>query len=61
MVKSSHSSESLEAILQEENIADYDSDTGASEGEDPEPEMSASHDPSCIVPYLIPARSTLKS
>ena len=60
METSSHSSESVEAILQEENIVDYERDTGASEGEDPEHVTSASRKPSCIVPCLFPAQSTAR-
>ena len=35
MATSSHSSESLEDIIREENIADYSSDTVVEEGETP--------------------------
>ena len=36
MAKSSHSSESLEEIIREENNVDYDRDTVVEEGETPE-------------------------
>ena len=50
MAKSSYSSESLEEIVQEENIVDYGSDTVAPGGEDPDPNISASRGPSLIAP-----------
>ena len=58
MMKSLHSSESLEDIIREENIVDYDSDTVVEEGETPEPAMSASCEPSRIAPNPFPERST---
>ena len=58
MAKSSHSSESLEDIIREENIVDYDSDTVVEEGETPELAMSASSEPSRIAPNPFPERST---
>ena len=58
MAKSSHSSESFEDIIREENIVDYDSDTVVEEGETPEPATSASCEPSRIAPNPFPERST---
>ena len=58
MAKSSHSSESLEDIIREENIVDYDGDTVVEEGEPPEPATSASCEPSHIAPNPFPERST---
>ena len=58
MAKSSHSSKSLEDIIQEENIVDYDSDTVVEEGETPEPATSASCEPSRTAPNSFPERST---
>ena len=58
MAKSSHSSESLEDIIQEGNIVDYDSDTVVEEGETPELAMSASSEPSRIAPNPFPVRNT---
>ena len=57
MEKSSHSSESLEDIIREENIVDYDSDTVVEEGEIPKPATSASCEPSRIAPNPFPERS----
>ena len=56
--ESSHSSEYLEDILQEENIFDYDSDTAASGDKDHEPDTSASREPLCIAPNPFLKRST---
>ena len=51
IMKSSHSYESFEDILREENIFDYDRDTVESGGgEDPKSTTSASHEPSRIAP-----------
>ena len=61
MAKSSHSSESLEDIIREENIVDYDGDTVVEEGETPEPATSASCEPSCIAPNPFPERSTAQA
>ena len=58
MAKSSHSSESLEDIIREENIVGYDSDTVVEEGETPKPATSASCEPSRIPPNSFPERST---
>ena len=61
MAKSPHSSESLEDIIREENIGDYDSDTAMEEGETPEPATSASCEPSRIAPNPFPERSTAQT
>ena len=61
MAKSPHSSESLEDIIREENIGDYDSDTAMEEGETPEPATSASCEPSCIAPIPFLERSTAQA
>ena len=61
MAKSSHSFESLEDIIREENIVDYDSDTVLEEGEIIEPTTSASHEPSRIAPNPFPERSTAQA
>ena len=61
MAKSSHSSKSLEDIIQEENIVDYDSDTVVEEGETPEPATLASCEPSRIAPNSFPERSTAQA
>ena len=58
MAKSSHSSESLEVILREDNVIDYNSDTVAEESEDPEHDMSVSQEPSRITPNPFSERST---
>ena len=58
MAKCSHSSESLEDILREEKIVDFDSDTVESGGEDPDPDTLPSHIPSHIAPNTFPGRST---
>ena len=61
MAKSSHSSESLEDIIREENIVDYNSDTVVEEGETPETAASASCEPSRIAPNPFPERSTAQA
>ena len=61
MTKSSHSSESLEDIIREENIVDYESDTVVEEGETLEPATSASCEPPCIAPNPFPERSTAQA
>ena len=61
MAKSSHSSESLEDIIREENIVDYESDTAVEDGETPEPATSASSEPSRIAPNPFPERSTAQA
>ena len=61
MAKSSHSFASLEDIIREENIADYDSDTVVEAGETPEPATSASYKPSRIAPNPFPGRSTAQT
>ena len=61
MAKSSHSSESLEDIIREEKIVDHDSDTVVEEGEVPEPDTSASGNPSRIAPNPFPERSTAQA
>uniref|UniRef100_M4C403 Uncharacterized protein n=1 Tax=Hyaloperonospora arabidopsidis (strain Emoy2) TaxID=559515 RepID=M4C403_HYAAE len=61
MAKSSHSSESLEDIIREENIVDYNSDTVVEEGETPEPATSASCKPSRIAQNPFPERSTAQA
>ena len=58
MANSSHSSESLEDIIREENIVDYDSDTVVEAGKNPEPATSASCEPSRIAPNPFPERRT---
>ena len=61
MAKSSHSSESLEDIIREEKIVDYDSDTVVEEGETPETATSSSCEPSRIAPNPFPERSTAQA
>ena len=61
MANSSHSSESLEDIIREENIADHDSDTDVEEGEPPEPATSASCEPSRLAPNPFPERTTAQA
>ena len=61
MAKSPHSSESLEDIIREENIGDYDSDTVVEEGETPETTTSASCEPSHIAPSPFTERSTAQA
>ena len=61
MAMSSHSSKTLEDIIREDNIVDYDSDTVLKEGETPEPATSASCKPSRIVPNPLPERSTAQA
>ena len=61
MAKSSHSSESLEDIIREENIVDYDSDTVVEEVETPEPATSAPCGSSRIAPNPFPERSTAQA
>ena len=61
MAKSSHSFTSLEDIIREENIVDYDSDTVVEESETPEPVTSASCEPSRIAPKPFPERSTAQA
>ena len=61
MAKSLLSSESLEDIIREGNIVDYDSETVVEEGETPEPATSASCEPSRIAPNPFPEQSTAKA
>ena len=61
MAKSSHSSESLEDIIREENVVVYKNDTVVEEGEIPEPATSASCDPPRIAPNSFPERSTAQA
>ena len=61
MAKSLLSSESLEDIIREGNIVDYDSETVVEEGETPEPATSASCEPSRIAPNPFPERSTAQA
>ena len=59
--KSLLSSESLEDIIREGNIVDYDSETVVEEGETREPATSASCEPSRIAPNPFPERSTAQT
>ena len=61
MAKSSNSSGSLEDIIREENIVDYDSDAIMEEGETPEPATSESCKPSRIAPNPFPERSAAQA
>ena len=51
----------MEAILREENIVDYDSDTVLEEGETPEHATSASRKRTRIAPNPFPERSTTQA
>ena len=61
MAKYSHSSESLEDIIREENIVDYDSDTVVEAGKNPEPATSAPCESSRVASNTFPERSTAKA